>query len=367
MLETKLQTKKKGGSRNKMLVGMMFLAFLLGGAVVAAFWGFLFKDDANVSTNRNPDTVQNPTATAPPTTRAPVPTVPPQPTTPSPTVSPAPTGAPTTRRDGMFQKLFDDHGPLWEDAIKWLSETDLYESQNVSELKERYALAALFYRTSGARLWNFKQDWLSSNSVCDGWYGVSCNSQGKVTKIEFVDNSLVGSLPSEIGMLTALTYLKINDSFELTGSIPSHISSLTNLELFSLTHCYITGTVPAEITNLRSLKTLEFENNVVSGSLPSNMNRLTNLEYFLAGGNELAGSIPEISALTNLRTFELDRNKLDSNLPELINLTNLETLDLKTNRLVGSVPILPDSIVDCDLDWNSFMNTDNGVSKGCFD
>jgi hypothetical protein len=224
--------EKKAMSKKKVLVLVSILTFLCGGAIVAAIWGFLGQDDDALN-NRNPDTqVTN----FPPdtgnigNTETPVPTAAPFTT---PTVSPAPTLGPTTEQEGMLYKLFENYGPLWEDAINWIADSDLYETDDMNELTERYALVAFFYRTRGGNLWNFKQGWLSDSSVCEGWFGVSCKN-GRVTKIELIENSLVGFLPSEIGLLTALTHFKILNSFELTGNIPTQFSTLSDLQVLSL-------------------------------------------------------------------------------------------------------------------------------------
>lgn len=219
-------SKESSKNRDKKLVFFVgLLAFLLGGGIIAGVWWYLDSRDDDSPSPAN--TV--PKSTPVPITSTPIssPTV--RPTAP-PTSKPTPTFAPTTEEEGMLQKLFDEHGPLWDDAAAWLFNTDMYQPQNDAELVERYALAVMFYRTRGGNLWNLKQGWLSSNSVCNGWHGISCNGSGEVTEIELVDNSLVGALPTEIGILTALTSITIMASYELTGSLPSEIAYLTALE-----------------------------------------------------------------------------------------------------------------------------------------
>jgi hypothetical protein len=205
------------------------LAFLLGGGIMGGVWWFL--EGRNDDSPSPANTVQE--STPVPITSTPVSSPTLRPTSP-PTSKPTPTFAPTTEEQGMLQKLFDDHGPLWDNAAAWLFNKDMYKPQDYSELVERYALAVLFYRTRGGNLWNLKQGWLSSNSVCSGWHGINCNGSGKVTEIELVQNSLVGSLPTELGILTALTSITIMNSYELTGSLPSEIASLTALENLTL-------------------------------------------------------------------------------------------------------------------------------------
>lgn len=267
----------------------------------------------------------------------------------------------------MADRLKNEHQPLDTSAQEWLSLVDNYEPSDYAEYEERYALAVFYFQTGGSKLWNFNSEWLTSTSPCT-WYGVTCDDQTKkVTSIELSDNSLVGTLSSELGILTSLTSITILNSFELTGSLPTQLSRLTNLKRITMRSNYLSGSIPTQFSTLASLTTLDLENNILSGSLPTTLTTLVALEQLSVGGNEIKGKIPaDIVNLTNLKTLEMDRNKLDGALPDLTGLKFLEKLDLKTNKLTGDVPPLPLSLQVCDLDWNSWVNTENGLAKGCF-
>ena len=53
------------------------------------------------------------------------------------------------------------------------------------------------------------------------WFGVTCSS-GSVTQINLYDNSLSGSIPSELGNLADLTTLNLSNN-SLSGVIPSEL------------------------------------------------------------------------------------------------------------------------------------------------
>jgi len=250
----------------------------------------------------------------------------------------------------MDDRLKNEHNPVDQTALEWLTIVDNYQPADYAEFEERYALATLFFQTGGNKLWKFKSGWLTSTSPC-GWYGVTCDdTTGKVAGIELSDNSLVGSIPSELGILSALTSITILSSFELTGSLPTELSRLTDLKRITMRSNYLSGIIPTQISTLRSLTTLDLENNILSGSIPTTLTVLTELQQLSIGGNEIKGSIPaDIVDLTNLKTLELDRNQLQGSLPDLSSLRFLEKLDLKTNKLSGDVPVLPDSLQLCDL------------------
>ena len=56
-------------------------------------------------------------------------------------------------------------------------------------------------------------------------------------------------IPSEIGNLTNLTELRLEDN-KLTGEIPSEIGNLTNLTQLSLHSNQLSGQIPSEICNI---------------------------------------------------------------------------------------------------------------------
>ena len=76
----------------------------------------------------------------------------------------------------------------------------------------------------------------------------------------FIDsNSLTGSIPSQIGLLTSIMRLFVTDN-DLTGSIPSEIGFLTSLEMLVTDENRLMGSVPSEIgllTNLNIIKISE--------------------------------------------------------------------------------------------------------------
>jgi hypothetical protein len=144
-------------------------------------------------------------------------------------------------------------------ALNWLAfdpKLDLYS--NATKI-QRYALATLFYSTSGTS-WNEKKNWMSSEDECD-WYNsanILC-TRGSVETLSLSENNLVGTIPNELALLsnlgessvvsllvimivmcfslyshacfvifhsTATLYLSFNS---LIGTIPSQIALMSNL------------------------------------------------------------------------------------------------------------------------------------------
>ena len=202
---------------------------------------------------------------------------------------------------------------------------------------DRLALVALYNATDGNN-WVNKIGWNPTGAPGDnpcGWFGVTC-SGNRVTELNLQNNDLTGSLPNNIGNLSALVSLNLkgNDPLSLQGMyIGMH------------------GVIPAQIGSLMNLEYLDLGGNSFSGSIPSTIGNLVKLTYlninyvpFDAGFNPvgvLGGTIPiELGNLTNLKYLDLSDQNLSGNLlSELGNLTSLEYLKLGGNIFEGTIPV----------------------------
>jgi len=90
------------------------------------------------------------------------------------------------------------------------------------------ALIAFKHATGDKLHWRLD----GSESICD-WFGITCDS-GRVTGIRHISafqlNVLIGTLPSEISKLSALTKLYLDDN-SLSGTIPADIGKLSALQV----------------------------------------------------------------------------------------------------------------------------------------
>jgi PT repeat len=101
------------------------------------------------------------------------------------------------------------------------------------------------------------------------WTGINCNTKKLVISLTLGNQSLVGSIPRTIGLLTSLNkYLWINYN-HISGSIPTSIGNLTSLTSIRFDHNSLSGTVPRTLTRLSKLKTLNVNDNYLTGSLPT--------------------------------------------------------------------------------------------------
>ncbi|KAM1113413.1 hypothetical protein ACFX2B_045537 [Malus domestica] len=86
--------------------------------------------------------------------------------------------------------------------------------------------------------------------------------------IYFGNNSLTGSIPSEIGRLKYIHVLDLSYN-NFTGSIPEQISNLTNLEKLDLSYNHLSGGIPASLKGLHFLSSFSVAYNDLQGLVPS--------------------------------------------------------------------------------------------------
>ncbi|KAK8942097.1 putative receptor protein kinase TMK1 [Platanthera guangdongensis] len=229
--------------------------------------------------------------------------------------------------------------------------------------------------------------WSPDTDPCS-WNRVLC-SDGRVTSIQMGNQSLAGSLPPELGNLTALTRLELQNN-RISGQIPSlaglsslqflllhdnnfsFISSnffvgLTSLNAvyldnnpfepwkipgslrdagglvnFSANSANVSGTVPDFLaTAFPSLDHLALAFNLLSGHLPAAFIGSGIRSLWLnnqVGGNSLSGGISVIQNMTGLEQLWLQSNSFSGPLPDISALVGLRDLQLRDNQLTGPVP-----------------------------
>jgi hypothetical protein len=132
--------------------------------------------------------------------------------------------------------------------------------------------------------------------------------EGRVTSINLSNNWLYGTLPTEIGQLTELSYLNLYAN-QLSGSLPAEITNLSNLQSLNIGGNLITGQLPAEIGNLSQLKHMFIDNNNFEGAVPQDILALSQLEILAVSENHFS-SLPDLNTLSNLDQLKVDNNAL---------------------------------------------------------
>lgn len=210
------------------------------------------------------------------------------------------------------------------------------------------SLMAFYHTIESGLTWDVRQS-------IDTWEGVTLNSNGCVTKLELTDQSLKGEIASEIGNLSQLQKLAINDSYYLSGKIPFEIGNLSNLNYLSLNGNNLIGTIPYQLCQLSNLVYLDLADNELNSRIPYKLGELTNLTYLNLCENILQGNIPlSFSNLINLVYLNVEDNLLRGcffkelkNLCELTSGIYLEDDDDDDNSF--------------DASWYGFCNSNQGI------
>mmetsp|Transcript_34895 Transcript_34895/g.75622 ORF Transcript_34895/g.75622 Transcript_34895/m.75622 type:complete len:1183 (+) Transcript_34895:233-3781(+) len=230
-------------------------------------------------------------------------------------------------------------------AAKFVAFDDPRGPRDVSDplFLQRYALATLYYSTSGDEWEACGEDcelnghpFLSDAHECL-WMGIMCLGDGRIATIDFGRNGLglSGEIPSEIGLLSSL--MRLNVQGNKITSIPNTLAKTPIVELI-LSNNNIQS-FPTALYGKRTLEKLHIDrNNFKEEPLP-NFAAFPKLQHIQAHYNSFTGTIdPNIGNLSKLRNLDLSFNELTGIIPsELGKLERLVRLDVASNQLTGGL------------------------------
>ena len=247
---------------------------------------------------------------------------------------------PSERRSLITEKLIEVSLPgqlnlsntPQSNAFGWIVDDDAAQlCPDDASLIQRYVLAVFYYSTSGDGWFTcsapaefdqasidlanalcnltttnatvlFPNDvrgtdaWLTAGSECL-WGGVSCygtdsgSDAFKLSVVEFEENGLSGTLPTEMEALTSLRFFALERG-SISGTIPSSFGNLKSLLLLDLDFNYLTGTLPDSLWTIDGLRQLDLNDNYFSGTLSDDIALLQELRFFQIDNNYMMGTIP---------------------------------------------------------------------------
>ncbi|CAJ1936559.1 unnamed protein product [Cylindrotheca closterium] len=261
--------------------------------------------------------------------------------------------------------LLSDVSKLHEEAFAWISKNDTWlpsiDCADASDFfLERYALAVLYFDTQGQNWFTNNEGWLEARSVCQ-WQQIVCDNAQHVIEIDSVEKNFVGTIPTELGLLTSLTRINF-DLNKLTGTLPTEIGRWTALKGFFFAKNNLSGPIPTTVGLITSLTRLNLIENRLSGTIPTEFGLLTAATRLIMHDNNYTGPLPsEVGQLTSLNRLEFFKNSLSGQLPsEVGRLSDLERLLLFKNAFSGSLPSeigLLAGMIRVELYDNSFSGT----------
>ncbi|KAM3281602.1 protein NSP-INTERACTING KINASE 3 isoform X6 [Capsicum chacoense] len=143
--------------------------------------------------------------------------------------------------------------------------------------------------------YNVLENWdVTSVDPCS-WRMVTCSSDGYVSSLGLLSQSLTGPLSPGIGNLTKLQSLLLQNN-AIYGPIPDVVGNLEKLQTLDLSNNKFDGKIPASFGELKNLNYLRLNNNSLTGSVPQSLSNIGGLALVDVSFNNLSGPLPKISA-----------------------------------------------------------------------
>lgn len=125
------------------------------------------------------------------------------------------------------------------------------------------------------------------------------------------DNTLKGTIPSNISALSKLTFLDLSLN-QLSGTLPLSLANLTFISVLSISHKGLIGEISSRLfANWSQITSFQLGRNLLIGGIPSEIELLTKLANFNLYSNNMSGLIPPVlGKLRNLIYFTLSEKLL---------------------------------------------------------
>lgn len=256
------------------------------------------------------------------------------------------------------EQLANDASPQWM-AVSWLTQLDgagrepvPLEGDNTVYFLQRYILVLLYYATGGP-YWIHSRNLARPDLKTCQWNTQATNSAGKtfdlgamcsdgsiVDKIQIPWTNLRGEIPRELGYLTNLSFLALNDN-QLQDFLPTELQRLTNLDYLALQSNELIGSIPDWLDQLSLLRVLGLGSNLLTGTLPTAMDALRELVTLGLDDNTFSGDLQNLENLVKMKRLYLNDNGFSTPLAttHLLAMRELEELDLSSNTFTGTVPL----------------------------
>ncbi|XP_039020427.1 probable LRR receptor-like serine/threonine-protein kinase At4g37250 [Hibiscus syriacus] len=185
---------------------------------------------------------------------------------------------------------------------------------------------------------NVLQSWNYFDQTPCAWNGVTCDSIDgylRVTGLSLPTCQLLGSIPSDLGMLEHLHSLDLSNN-SLNGSLPVSLFNSTKLRFLDLSNNLIAGGIPETIGTLQNLQVLNLSDNLLTGTLPASLTTILNLTVVSLKINYFSGNLP--TGLQSVQVLDLSCNLIQGSLPRKFGGNNLKYLNVSYNRLSGEIP-----------------------------
>jgi hypothetical protein len=160
--------------------------------------------------------------------------------------------------------------------------------------------------------------------------------EGRVKWIEITKKGLTGQIPSDIDVLTYLTYFDLFEN-DVDGEVPETLCDLTGLTVFYIgKNPRVSGIIPQCIAELVNMVSIDFEATAQTGTIPPNFADMTKLRevWFSYGQSSLfSGVLPNFNSL-NMKEFSIySTNTLIGVFPDITNMSEFSWCQSKPSNL----------------------------------
>ncbi|KAF7103847.1 hypothetical protein CFC21_104785 [Triticum aestivum] len=197
---------------------------------------------------------------------------------------------------------------------------------------------------------------LTSASIKDKlpkWFSTTF---ANVIKLYLSANEIYGRLPTNMDVMTSLSYLYL-DSNQLSGGIPQLPMSLSILDISMNS---LSGPFPENFAAL-DIWFLRLSSNSLTGQIPESLCQMHYLQILVLSNNLFEGEFPRCFETSSLMMLLLSNNRLSGMFPAFLRKnTNLEVLDLSQNEFSGRVPMWIGELVSLEilqLSYNTFSHS----------
>ena len=136
----------------------------------------------------------------------------------------------------QLEALVAPEDPVLQELALWGND-QLTGMENISdELGKRVDRAALraLYESSGGSQWEENENWLHPTNPFSflDWYGITTNSDDRVSELNLVSNGLKGEITNALEALADLETLDLFGNIGLHGVLPQGLTGLSMLRVF---------------------------------------------------------------------------------------------------------------------------------------
>ncbi|XP_042512451.1 receptor-like protein 7 [Macadamia integrifolia] len=164
---------------------------------------------------------------------------------------------------------------------------------------------------------------------------------------------LSGPLDSSLSELSLLSHISLSQN-NISAEVPVFFKYFSNLTSLHLNSCGLKGKFPEKVLQLRNLQSLDVSQNpLLSGSLPE-FSRNGSLQNLILSSTSFSGPLPDsIGNLSLLSKLQLTSCSFNGSIPSsIIQLNQLDSLDLSLNTFTGPIPPLPETLTQVNLAHN---------------